>query len=147
MWLKYGVAINGNLVAIKDVLSGKTEYRCFYCNGLLTAKKGKIKQHHFAHTETTCNPVAKQTIPSLPLYDNFHIQLSHQEFQQLKELWREYGNNQRSIITVPFRLVLRKLFKLDSQCLGYIFTDLGKIPVGALSLAQFNEVQEPLLQK
>ena len=37
MWLKYGLTPDNNLVAIEDVLSGKTDYQCFYCNGLLTA--------------------------------------------------------------------------------------------------------------
>jgi hypothetical protein len=31
MWLKYGVASNGELVCVADVASGKTELLCPYC--------------------------------------------------------------------------------------------------------------------
>ena len=38
---------------------------------------------------------------------------------------------------------MKKLFKWTPK--GYHFTDLGKIPVGGLSLSRFNAVQEPLI--
>ena len=38
---------------------------------------------------------------------------------------------------------MKKLFEWTPQ--GYYFTDLGKIPVGGLSLSGFNAVQEPLI--
>lgn len=41
--------------------------------------------------------------------------------------------------------LLAKLFVFNNQSQSYDFTNLGKIPVGALPLAQFNKVQEPLL--
>jgi hypothetical protein len=145
MWLKYGVDSDNNLVTIEDVKSGKTDLICPYCGGLLIAKKGKIKAHHFAHTDETCYPVAKSQVPILPLYDNFNIQLSGKELLLLKQMWREYRNTEYVIPVVPFRLVLRKIFERHNQLEGYSFTSLGKIPVGGLPLAQFNEVQEPLL--
>ncbi len=46
MWLKYGVDRDNALVSIEDALSGKTFLTCLYCGGGLTAKKGKIKEHH-----------------------------------------------------------------------------------------------------
>jgi hypothetical protein len=115
----------------------------------LTAKKGRIKEHHFAHTEETCKPVANRVtyrqFPSLPLYDNFNIQLSGRELEELKVLWHNYGAMNESIIVKPsFPLILRKLLAWNEQGF-YEFTDLGKIPVGALPLRLFNEVQEPLL--
>ena len=61
-------------------------------------------------------------------------------------LWKEYGAQKRSIPKdlVSFRWELKGL--LESEGFGsYQFTDLGKIPVGALPLALFNRVQEPLL--
>ncbi len=145
MWLKFGVSADDALVAIEDVPSGKTELACLYCGGRLTAKKGRVKAHHFAHTEETCYPVAKRSFPTLPLYDNFNIRLPGKYLQQLEQLWREYGDTDYSIPSVPFRLVLQKLFARNAQQEGYDFTPLGKIPVGALPLAQFNQVQEPLL--
>ena len=93
MWqLEYGVNPQGELITIAEVSSGKTNLVCPFCDRQLTAKKGKIKQHHFAHTGETCLRVRKGKLPSLPLYDNFHLQLSGKHFQLVKDLWREYGN-------------------------------------------------------
>ena len=144
MWqLKYGVNPGRELVAISEVTSGKTNLVCPFCDRYLTAKKGKIKQHHFAHTGETCLRVRKGKLPSLPLYDNFHVHLSGKHFQLLKDLWREYGNTDYAIISIPFELEMKKLFNWTPQ--GYYFTDLGKIPVGGLSLSGFNAIQEPLI--
>ncbi|MBD1836647.1 GIY-YIG nuclease family protein [Coleofasciculus sp. FACHB-501] len=148
MWLKYGVDTkNSVLVSIEDATSGKTDLICLYCGSKLTAKKGKIKQHHFAHTEETCRPVAAKTVPDLPLYDAFNIQLSGKELEELKVFWKEYGRHSYSIPTVPFKFVLSKLlvWNNDYQSQGHEFTDLGKIPVCALPLELFNQVQEPLI--
>ena len=144
MWqLKYGVNPNHELITIEEVASGKTNLVCPFCDSLLTAKKGRIKQHHFAHNGETCLRVRKGKLPSLPLYDNFHLHLSAKHFQLVKDLWREYGNTDYAIVTVPFELEMKKLFNWTPQ--GYYFTDLGKIPVGGLSLSKFNTVQEPLI--
>ena len=144
MWqLKYGVNPQQELITIEEVSSGKTNLVCPFCDRDLTAKKGKIKQHHFAHSGETCLRVRKGKLPSLPLYDNFHLQLSGKHFQLLKDLWREYSNTDYAIMTVPFELEMKKLFNWTPQ--GYYFTDLGKIPVGGLSLSKFNRVQEPLI--
>lgn len=53
MWLKFGVNSDRELVTIKEVTSGLTNLVCPFCDSLLTAKKGKIKQHHFAHSVIT----------------------------------------------------------------------------------------------
>lgn len=143
MWLEYGVNSQNELIVISEVASGRTNLLCPFCSSQLTAKKGKIKQHHFAHTVETCLRVRKGKLPSLPLYDNFNLQLSAQHFQLLKQLWHEYGNTNYEIITVPFQLHLKKLFTRTPE--GFYFTDLGKIPVGGLSLSKFNAVQEPLI--
>ena len=144
MWqLKYGVNPDRELITISEVTSGKTNLVCPFCDRPLTAKKGKIKQHHFAHTGETCLRVRKGKLPSLPLYDNFHLNLSGKHFQLIKDLWREYGNTDYPIITVPFELETKKLFDWTQK--GYYFTDLGKIPVGGLSLSGFNAIQEPLI--
>ena len=58
-------------------------------------------------------------------------------------LWKEYGAEKRSIPKdlVNFRWELKGLVE-SSGDRTYQFTDLGKIPVGALPLARFNKVQE-----
>jgi hypothetical protein len=150
MWLKFGFALSGELTSIDEVVRGKTNLACLYCGGGLTAKKGSVKEHHFAHTENTCKPVSQRiktkAFPSLPLYDNFTIQLKGEELEQLKVLWKEYGAEKRSIPKdlVNFRWELKGLLESVGDR-SYHFTDLGLIPVGALPLALFNKVQEPLL--
>ena len=64
----------------------------------------------------------------------------------MKVLWKEYGTQKRSIPKdlVNFRWQLKGLLESEGNR-TYHFTDLGKIPVGALPLALFNKVQEPLL--
>ncbi len=150
MWLKYGVSPSNCLVSIDEVQSGKTDLTCLYCGGKLTARKGRIKEHHFAHTEESCKPVISRhkykSFPGLPLYDRFNIQLPGAEVEQLKVLWQEYQSQGLLIPRdlVNFRWILKGLIQsvVDSEC---EFTNLGKIPVSALSLRLFNEVQEPLL--
>jgi hypothetical protein len=149
MWLKFGVSSDNALVCIEDIPSGKTALTCLYCGGGLTAKKGRVKEHHFAHTQETCRPVAHRVayrdFPALPLYDNFNIQLSGRELEALKVFWKNYGVKNEGIFVKPsFRLILSKLLTWNEDGF-YEFTPLGKIPVGALSLELFNEVQEPLL--
>ncbi|MEG4248635.1 GIY-YIG nuclease family protein [Microcoleus sp. Pol10D4] len=150
MWLKFGVAPSGELASIDEVVRGKTNLACLYCGGSLTAKKGSVKEHHFAHTEETCKPVSQRiktkAFPSLPLYEHFNIELKGDELEQLKVLWKEYGAQKRSIPKdlVNFRWQLKGLLESVGDR-SYHFTDLGKIPVGALPLALFNKVQEPLL--
>jgi len=140
----------GELTSIDEVARGKTNLACLYCGGSLTAKKGSVKEHHFAHTEETCKPVSQRiktkAFPSLPLYDNFNIQLKGEELEQLKVLWKEYGAQKRSIPKdlVNERWQLKGLLESEGDG-SYQFTNLGKIPVGALPLALFNRVQEPLL--
>ena len=131
-------------------MRGKTNLACLYCGGGLTAKKGSVKEHHFAHTGETCKPVSQRiktkAFPALPLYDNFSIQLKGEDLKQLKVLWKEYGAEKRSIPQdlVNFRWQLKGLLESEGSR-SYQFTHLGKIPVGALPLALFNKVQEPLL--
>jgi hypothetical protein len=150
MWLKFGVALSGELTSIDEVVRGKTQLTCLYCGGSLTAKKGSVKEHHFAHTEETCKPVSQRiktkAFPSLPLYDSFNIQLKGEELEQLKVLWKEYGAQDYAIPKdlVNFRWELKGLLESEGVS-SYQFTNLGQIPMGALPLALFNQVQEPLL--
>lgn len=142
MWLKYGLDADETLVPIESAARGKTGLRCPYCGEALTAKKGKIKVHHFAHTGKTCQPVTQRRIPVLPLYENFFIRLSTQELYQLRQLWQEYGRENRPILHAPFRFVLSKLLVRQGE--GYQFAPLGQIPLGVLPLNEFNHIQEPL---
>ncbi|MBX9253618.1 GIY-YIG nuclease family protein [Desmonostoc muscorum CCALA 125] len=151
MWLKYGVDKDGTLICIEDINRGKTLLKCPYCQSGLLAKKGKVKEHHFAHHGETCRPVANREFPTLALYDNFNVQLSGKDLAQLKLLWQEYGVKNypiSSYLVTPGLIkagMLRKNVYLTPR--EYEFSDLGKIPVGALELTRFNDVQSPLLLK
>ncbi|MEH1843202.1 MAG: GIY-YIG nuclease family protein [Nostoc sp.] len=151
MWLKYGVNEHGILICIEDIKRGKTSLKCPYCNGGLTAKKGKVKEHHLAHNDQTCRPIANREFPTLPLYDNFNVQLSGKDLAQLKLLWQEYGvkNYPISSHLVTPGLIKAEMFRKNVYIKppAYEFTNLGKIPIGTLKLKLFNEVQEPLLLK
>ncbi|HEY9811301.1 MAG TPA: GIY-YIG nuclease family protein [Halomicronema sp.] len=115
----------------------------------MIAKRGNIKEHHFAHVKETCRPVSQRVktrnFPSLPLYDNFSIQLPSKELEVLKRLWKQYGSVKHPISKdlINLRWVFKKILELKNG--GYYFTDLGKIAVGALSLSRFTEIQEPLI--
>jgi hypothetical protein len=117
----------------------------------IDSKKGFRKRTSRKRTRSeSCKPVSQRiktkAFPSLPLYDNFNIELKGEELEQLKVLWKEYGAQGYAIPKdlVNERWQLKGL--LESEGSGsYQFTDLGKIPVGALPLALFNQVQEPLL--
>ncbi|WP_319423413.1 competence protein CoiA family protein [Pleurocapsa sp. FMAR1] len=61
MWLQYALGKDNNLVSVHDCPRGRSEIRCPYCQGELTAKKGKVKAHHFAHINETCNRVSFST--------------------------------------------------------------------------------------
>lgn len=98
MWLRYGVDANNTLVAIEDTRSGKTNLGCPYCGNKLIAKKGRVKQHHFAHNDETCRMVIKREpreLPNLPLYDAFDIFLTGKELDQLKK----FGTGTNHMIT------------------------------------------------
>ena len=89
IWLNYGVDADNKLISIEDVASKKSNLICPYCGKTLIAKKGRIKEHHFAHDGETCNLIIKKEprdIPRLPLYDAFNIFLSGKELEQLKKL-------------------------------------------------------------
>lgn len=92
MWLQFGVDGNDRLIPVEEVRRGKTELMCPYCGGLLTAKKGKVLAHHFAHTNETCRQVGRdRDIPTLPYYDRFDLHLGGKAWAELKELWKAYG--------------------------------------------------------
>lgn len=151
MWLQYGLDQDGTLVCVDNVTRGKTTLKCPYCSSELIAKKGKVKEHHFAHKGDTCLPVQHREFPVIPLYNNFNVNLSGKDLAQLKLLWQEYGVNNYPISSdlvspglLKADLLRKNIYKLP---IGYEFTNLGKILVGALEFMLFNEVQEPLLLK
>lgn len=73
--LFHGLDDRGGLVWVGDLEEGgNTDLSCPYCKSPLTAKKGDIVTHHFAHTigKPVCD-VLKARAPriKLPMYDSF----------------------------------------------------------------------------
>ncbi|WP_016869958.1 MULTISPECIES: competence protein CoiA family protein [Fischerella] len=143
MWLKYGIDTDGNLVEIDDVPRGKTNLKCPYCGGDLIAKKGRIKESHFAHMGETCRAVGSRTpddAPTLPLYDKFGVFLTIPELEILKRFWdgEDFSRDD-----------LRPLAKKDviywnpykRQLCKYDFTNQGEIAIGKMPLAKFTIFQ------
>ena len=71
MWLEYGIDPNGEMIFIESRRRGKTDLKCPYCSRALTAKKGAIKNHHFAHTDETCRAVKSGRDISVPFLAGF----------------------------------------------------------------------------
>lgn len=153
MWLRYGVDASNKLIEIENVASGKTSLICPYCGKGLIAKKGKVKEHHFAHEGETCNLIIKRQPrdrPHLPLYDAFNIFLSGKELEQLNKLWHRHkshrlGIDRLEILPAFTREGLLERSPLSNVATGrsaYQFTELGQIPVSTLPLAAFNPIHE-----
>ena len=88
MWLAYGRNKEDKFVHVSEVKRGKSALACPHCGGLLTAKKGRIKAHHFAHTSKTCKTsgnydfydITKEGFPlEMGLYD--YAMQRKQEFE------------------------------------------------------------------
>ena len=124
MWLRYGVDAENKLVEVENVPSGRTNLICPYCASTLIAKKGKIKEHHFAHSGETCNLVIKREprdILRLPLYDAFNIFLTGKELEQLKKLWHRHKSHENGIdrLEILPAFTRENLYQFK-RCLGQI---------------------------
>ncbi len=158
IWLNYGVDADNKLVSIEDVASGKSNLICPYCGKALIAKKGRIKEHHFAYDGETCNLIIKREprdIPRLPLYDAFNIFLRGKELEQLKKLWHRHKSHDNGIdrLEILPAFTRENLVETSPNVNAgtgrkvYQFTKLGQIPVGALPLSAFTCVQELLIEQ
>lgn len=73
MYLTIGRDNDRNLVPVSQVKSGKSELYCPFCGDQLTAKKGNLKAHHFAHSNETCqlsvDAIASSDLPTIDTFD------------------------------------------------------------------------------
>lgn len=143
MWLKYGINSSGGLVEIEESPRGKTNLKCPYCNAVLVAKKGLIKEPHFAHDVHTCRAVGRRyegEIPTLPLYDRFGVGLTNSEIDILKQFWG--GEDFSRDVLKP---LARKGVLLDNQYKRnqskYDCSNLGACVIGKLPLFSFSLLQ------
>ncbi|MCC5661946.1 hypothetical protein LC608_34420 [Nostoc sp. XA010] len=115
-----------------------------------------MKEHHFAHNDQTCRPIANRELPILPLYDNFNVQLSGKDLAQLKLLWQEYGVKNypiSSYLITPGLLkagMLRKnvyikppeYYKFNTEDVKIVLRDLQQMQPKILSQNEINILEE-----
>jgi hypothetical protein len=142
-WLGYGIDADGSLVSVDRVRRGKTELKCPYCQGNLTSKKGEIKVHHFAHTDTTCRAVSAGRDVELPLFDRFNLHLTPKEYAALLQFEKKgVDSKYRSLLEARDAIAYNPHKGYSG---GYELTKLGKIVCRQLSMNLFAQVQEPLM--
>lgn len=149
MWLEYALNLDSEYVSITEVPRGRSELYCPYCQGELIAKKGKVKAHHFAHLEQTCNYVQNTESVQLPMYKQFYLSVPRKYIQPLLEHWdkstrKKPINPPNSYQLTNYNLTVYNSYAGNGRG-AYEYTKLGLIVVGGLSLDLFNKIQEPIL--
>ena len=70
MFLTHGVDASGQLRTISEATSGLTQLTCPFCAETLIARKGSVKEHHFAHAAKTCAESQRTLrLTGIPLFD------------------------------------------------------------------------------
>jgi hypothetical protein len=94
--LDYAYNRDQELVHISEVRKGDVGWKCPFCNGELSAKKGEIKQHHFSHIKDSCIGLSKPYNPkewpvhlSLPEYDKWYYKRIETDYKQLSIQFNE----------------------------------------------------------
>src|SRR5579863_4432474 len=99
MFIDYGLSNSGELVYIGQAPRGSTDLACPYCGGLLTAKKGRIKTPHFAHSGETCAAANRnQDVIGLPAYDKFDLYLPGKVIEALHRFAEEDSRQGRELL-------------------------------------------------
>lgn len=139
MELEYGVSAAGELIHIERSIRGRTQLKCPFCGVGLIARQGSIVAWHFAHDGPTCL-WASSGEGSLPMYDQFGIQLPRKVYEEFMQYTSDRPDNHRVNIS---RLISHELVQFNDYTRQYELTRYGKIVVGQLTLKPFLEYQEP----
>ncbi len=160
MFLPYGRDPHGHLIHISESPPGHAcGLVCPFCAGPLTAKKGRILAHHFAHQSDTCRPTIAGGDDLIPSYEGYFILgLTKAQRRTLQQIIAEHGDSvfytDRLNVTVRRALAaknyLRTRFELNPS--GYTrqvatITAKARAFAGQLSLAGFARfIHRELLQ-
>ena len=89
--LTFGVTKKGDWIFIDEFGRGQPNLYCPFCKGILVAKQGLTKYHHFLHEGDSCTQVlAALNVCQLPTIDTFEL-LDEQELRYFS--LREKSNN------------------------------------------------------
>ncbi|PSB59133.1 GIY-YIG nuclease family protein [Chamaesiphon polymorphus] len=136
MWLEYGIDPDGEMIYIESRRRGKTDLKCPYCGGALTAKKGAVKNHHFAHTDETCRAVSSGRDIAIPFLAGFDRHLSSSELAVLIHL------HKTGRLTGDFKnKLVRKDFIFQNANYRWKLDNLGEIACGVMPLDRFSNYQ------
>ncbi|MEM6525936.1 MAG: competence protein CoiA family protein [Bacteroidota bacterium] len=90
--LEYARNRDKELIHISEVSTGDRGLQCPFCSGELLAKKGLVKQHHFAHVKDSCLALSKPYEPkewpshlSLLQYHQWYYQRIENDYNELKD--------------------------------------------------------------
>jgi hypothetical protein len=136
MWLEYGIDSNGEIIFIESRRRGKTDLQCPYCGGALTAKKGAIKNHHFAHTDETCRAVRSGRDIAVPFLAGFDRHLSSSELSALIH-FQKTGRLNPDLKDKLYR----KDFIVQNANYRWKLDALGEIACGVMPLNRFSKFQ------
>lgn len=138
--LPIGINTNGEPVHISQITSGNTKLQCPYCQGLLTAKKGKVMVHHFAHTNETCLISTGRDFSQLdlPIFDRFNLYIKASAWQHLQEF--HTANRVTHVLVNHNPPLIKESFNPYGRG-KYELTNEGKIPFGEATLEKFSEFQ------
>jgi hypothetical protein len=136
MWLEYGIDSNGEIIFIESRRRGTTDLNCPYCGGALTAKKGAIKNHHFAHTDETCRAVRSGRDIAVPFLAGFDRHLSSSELAALID-FHKTGRLSRDLKDK----LAQKDFIIQNANYRWKLDNLGEIACGVIPLDRFSNFQ------
>lgn len=93
MFLTYGRDASDTLIHISDAPSGNAcNLVCPFCAMPLTARKGDIMGHHFAHQHDSCRSVWASTDTFIPSYEGYYLMgLSKHQQRATHEIAQQYG--------------------------------------------------------
>jgi hypothetical protein len=94
MFLTYGRDERDNLIHISEAERGDAcGLFCPFCGGPLTARKGDVVAHHFAHRGDSCRPTSAAADDFIPSYEGYFILgLSKSQRQALHQLIQAHGH-------------------------------------------------------
>lgn len=150
IWLEYARSQDGNLVHVEDSQRGLASgLLCPFCGAEVIARQGGEVAWHFAHlAEQSCAPARQLSRISIPLYDDFFLGLKPRRLAELVQ-FAETGKIADS--RVQRRLVGAGLIEWNPYARNgrgiWELTKRGKIPLGALSVPLFSEIQDTELRR